>query len=170
MASKVTTLYEDSAKTNALYPRTKTSAVSDNDGNALGNIAVYNAETVVGGANPIQIGIDMDLLWTNASPTSDFSAQTVSLDLSGYSMLLIKTKPYTTYTGDLTINNILRVGDTVPLIGDSLCVGTAERRARKATSSVSGVTFGSGEFYTGYQSSATIQNVQCTPLYIYGIR
>lgn len=38
MASKVTTLFEDSAKTNALYPRTKVSAVSDNNGKALSQI------------------------------------------------------------------------------------------------------------------------------------
>lgn len=38
MGSQVVTLYEDKAKTNALYPRTKTSAISDDDGKALSQI------------------------------------------------------------------------------------------------------------------------------------
>ena len=38
MASKITTLFEDSAKTNALYPRTKVSAVSDANGDGLQSI------------------------------------------------------------------------------------------------------------------------------------
>lgn len=35
MSSQVVTFYEDEAKTNALYPRTKLSAISDDDGKAL---------------------------------------------------------------------------------------------------------------------------------------
>lgn len=32
------------------------------------------------------------LLWTNSNPTSDFSAQTISVDLSNYEYILIKFK------------------------------------------------------------------------------
>lgn len=35
-------------------------------------------------------GIKMDLLWTNASPTSDFNAQTINLDSSKYVMIYIQ--------------------------------------------------------------------------------
>lgn len=35
-------------------------------------------------------GITMSLLWTNPSPTSQFVAQTVSLDLSGYNAVIIE--------------------------------------------------------------------------------
>lgn len=41
MANKVTTLIDVSTQ-DELYPRTKASAVSDNNGNALGNLAVCN--------------------------------------------------------------------------------------------------------------------------------
>lgn len=51
MASKVTTLYEDSAKTNALYPRTKVSAVSDNNGNALEALLNAKQNQLVSGTN-----------------------------------------------------------------------------------------------------------------------
>ena len=46
MANKVTTLI-DSTTNDQLYPRTKASAVSDDNGNTLGNVAVYNAVTVL---------------------------------------------------------------------------------------------------------------------------
>ena len=36
--------------------------------------------------------LNMDLLWTNASPYSSFSPQTISLDLADYEFVLIKSK------------------------------------------------------------------------------
>ena len=51
MASKVTTLFEDSAKTNALYPRTKVSAVSDGSGNGLDALLNGKQDTLVSGTN-----------------------------------------------------------------------------------------------------------------------
>ena len=51
MASKVTTLFEDSAKQNALYPRTKVSAVSDGSGNGLDALLNGKQATLVSGTN-----------------------------------------------------------------------------------------------------------------------
>lgn len=53
MASKITTLFEDSAKTNALYPRTKQNAVSDADGNPLTEVGFYTADTVGSGVDAV---------------------------------------------------------------------------------------------------------------------
>ena len=36
-----------------------------------------------------KLGLKMDLLWTNANPTSDFEEQTINLDLSKYTFILI---------------------------------------------------------------------------------
>ena len=49
--AKVTTLYEDSAKTNALYPRTKVSAISDGSNVSLSALLdakedLINSDTV----------------------------------------------------------------------------------------------------------------------------
>lgn len=46
--SKITTLFSDEAKTDALYPRTKFNAVSDDNGNILGTIAVLNSIDISG--------------------------------------------------------------------------------------------------------------------------
>ena len=55
MSNTIQTIYTDSANTNALYPRTKTTAVSDNDGNVLGNVAVYNATILSSGVNTVTV-------------------------------------------------------------------------------------------------------------------
>lgn len=89
MANIVTTLFSDSAKTNALYPRTKASAVSDNDGNTLGNVAVCNYAVTENNVSPINVGIVLDLLWTNSSANANWNSQTIALNSTGYNLLLI---------------------------------------------------------------------------------
>lgn len=42
----VTTLFQDAEKTKAVYPRTKFSAITDQDGNPLGSVATLNMEDV----------------------------------------------------------------------------------------------------------------------------
>lgn len=37
----------------------------------------------------------MDLLWTNASPTSTFNSQTLSIDLTDYELIVIEALSYT---------------------------------------------------------------------------
>lgn len=46
MASKIQTLYEDSAKTNAILPRTKVEAISDINGTSLQSILNSKIESV----------------------------------------------------------------------------------------------------------------------------
>ena len=73
MARKVTTLFEDSAKTNALYPRTKVSAISDGSGTGLdallSNIDAEKQDTLTVGS-----GISISSNTISAKlPTPDFS-------------------------------------------------------------------------------------------------
>jgi len=60
MANKVTTLVDASDNTTQLYPRTKASAVTDDNGNALGSVAVYNAQTVLSGVDTVIVAIVID--------------------------------------------------------------------------------------------------------------
>ena len=167
MANKITTLYEDSAKTTAIYPRTKASAVSDNDGNALGEVAVYHAQDLAGGVKGVDLHLDMDLLWTNAAPTSAFAAQTISLDLSNYTMILVKGK-YTAYTNSSDNGfgfGFILVGET----GSFLVPpnqGTTGMKYRITTVTTTGVTFGAG----GSDDDSNPNNLRCIPIEIYGIK
>ena len=54
------------------------------------NIKTINNQSILGGGNLNISGLEMDLLWTNASPTSSFAAQTVALDLSSYLLCRIE--------------------------------------------------------------------------------
>lgn len=80
-------------------------------------------------------------VWENGNPTSNFSAQTVDLDLSGYSEIRIEYRLSTTsetrYFADGFIN-----GQVLPVIGmSSLSSTTAYLLIRNATPSSTGVSF-----------------------------
>ena len=102
-----------------------------------------------------------DLLWANASPSSSFAAQTVSLDLSGYDAVFITggySKDYNTVLAPV----FLTVGEKgqFMLIGQNGKVGT-----RDMTVTVTGV-----QFDVGYYDAASGNNTYAIPLKIYGIK
>ena len=104
------------------------------------------------------------LLWTNANPSSAFSAQTISLDLSGYTDILIKVKSVTSETSvqwdileDIENNTkqALVVYSTAQnVFGTRLC-----------TISSTGIAFS-----TGYFSNNTTWTTVCIPLEIRGLK
>ncbi len=104
------------------------------------------------------------LLWTNPSPTSSFSAQTVALDLSSYDDVEIEMVGDTT-NANTTQNFKLRVG-----IGGLLDISANNIWWRYVTPSGTGVEFGAGYKTTTYGSGATLTNTQMVPLKIYGIK
>ena len=117
----------------------------------------YNDSFIMG----INSGINLDLLWTNASPTSEFVDQTVSLDLSKYSMVYVVSKR--------TINNnnfhgskILKKGESGQIFSYANGHGLIDREI--ATVSDTGVTFGVGIV------NENTNNEYGIPLYIYGIK
>lgn len=107
-------------------------------------------------------GITMNLLWTNDSPTSNFAAQTVSLDLSGYSAIVVAFATSTT-SGLYAFSNIA-LKDGNPWFLSFLGGASTYRYGRSATVTNTGVEFSNG-YRDGSASSA-----QAIPLYIYGIR
>jgi len=101
----------------------------------------------------------MDLLWENASPTSSFTPQTISLDLSGYKFVLVVMGAYSSSTVTLPT--------AITPIGMSGCGSWANgsnNATRQYTVSPSGVTFADG-----YKSGA-VDNTYCKPLEIYGVK
>ena len=102
-----------------------------------------------------------ELLWTNASPTSAFAAQTVALDLSGYDAVLID------------VNCAYELPDFgtcfVCMVGrggfmDVWASSQNNKYSREATVASTGVTFGQGYFGTGANNNCAI------PYRIYGIK
>lgn len=107
------------------------------------------------------------LLWTNASPTSNFSAQTVNLSGAAYSGYIVECKDFTkqTYMDSSIGFAYLRMGKV------GICVsrvgGSDYGRARPVSSvTTSGITFGNG-----YSGGGVYPDAQyCIPLRIWGVK
>lgn len=104
-----------------------------------------------------------DLLWTNPSPTSTFAAQTLSIDLSDYSFLIIKSTRSNGST--FYVSSLVEVGGgTTTILGGAESGLTLVGRNVSATST--GITFS-----TGYLNGNSGTNTAwCIPVSIYGIR
>lgn len=98
------------------------------------------------------------LLWTNASPTSAFAAQTLAISLADYEIVMIESKQGSTFCN---------VGEiTIMFSRDSYYPCT-----RDVTTTTTGISFGSGLQRTECPGSGTATvNGLCIPRRIYGIK
>ena len=117
--------------------------------------------------NPVYVSgtleMELDLLWTNASPTASFTAKTVSVDLSGYQLALIVFAPF------IADNRYGMATLLCPVDGDKYSMTftayTSNRNGKRdATVATSGVTFSACTY-----NDAT-NNAYGIPQYIYGIK
>ena len=99
-------------------------------------------------------------LWTNASPTSAFAAQTIALDLSGYDAIILVNRHWT--------NNSLCRSHYIPIDGNTYGCPVQNYvggwAGRTCTATASGVVFDSGVGTSGNDNNGGI------PLAIYGIK
>ena len=104
----------------------------------------------------------MDLLWENASPTSDFAPQTISLDLSNYDAVLIdfafNNGNYIAQS-NMSFTEVGRGGQGLYLWAD-----TSKVYHRSFTTSETGVAFTKG-WAAGSEGAGTV-----VPIKIYGIK
>jgi hypothetical protein len=115
---------------------------------------------------PEQIGaMSMELLWENASPTSAFAPQTISVSLDGYDSYMIIARFHTSTTSEVA--QMARVGNNMLLFlndGDSFC-------RRNVTYSASSLTFSECIRRTAWDGSNRVEdNPYLFPAAIYGIK
>lgn len=110
----------------------------------------------------------MTLLWTNSSPTSAFAAQTISIDLSGYTSIM------TVFAYATTINGSR--GTQTQLVDDAKYAFDAPNESesglwcrRDVTAAATGVVFGGGGYFSA-DAGFTANNIYAIPLYIYGVK
>lgn len=110
-----------------------------------------------------QGGMKMDLLWTNPNPSSSFSAQTIPIDLSDYSLIIIShyTNNAVGFDTAQVIQQIIPKAD-----GQSFLIAGMNYYQRRKVSAISnsGITFNSGQYI------AQENNTVCIPQKIYGIK
>ena len=101
-------------------------------------------------------------LWDNPDPSSNFSAQTVPLDLSDWTFIAIVTQ-YST-TSDNESVHLIRVGGKSSMDTGSIA-STMYFTKRSATVTSSGITF-----TTGYRNTTGTSGANyCIPVAIYGV-
>lgn len=107
-----------------------------------------------------------DILWYNPSPSSSFSYQTISLDLSEYQSIIVEYSPKANAGGDnYKYNSVpIDIGD-VALIWFVAMVPDGDYGGRNVTVASDGVSFGNG-----YNHSSSSSNDCCVPTRIYGIK
>lgn len=115
-----------------------------------------------------QLTNNMDLLWTNASPTSAFGAQTISLDLSVYKFILIKfLEQNSYYSFDIAeSNNTYLHTSNLNIFVDDRTYYTVARSYEVNTNAI---IFGNGRMK---ENSGTAYNADsfAVPNKIYGVK
>ena len=106
------------------------------------------------------------LLWTNPSPSDNFSAQTISLDLSKYDAVEItfKSSGITTIRSD--IDGKSREANYIESSG----AGYIQAARRGYTTSSTGISFGKGYWNFGAHYPWNETSDACVPYKIYGIK
>ena len=108
--------------------------------------------------------LKIELLWTNSNINSDFAAQTISIDLSKYKYVYIKTKGYKSSSEDTdngaSVMHFCMVGGYASLI-HPLNTDICRRKVQ--------ITKNSVVFASGY-SGATVADDCVIPLNIYGVK
>ena len=121
------------------------------------------------GKSNSNLGIKAELLWENASPTSNFAAQTIDLDLVRYSGVIIEFKGH---------NNVTTIGRFYAQKSDYLDLSTTHYSGigynnstthSVGTRNILNVDDTGVEFDDTYVSSS-VANDWCIPLRIYGVK
>lgn len=110
-----------------------------------------------------QGGMKMDLLWTNPSPTASFSAQTISVDLSEYDLVVVCIRSFPLNDGDSGFSNLIgykELRSVATIAGSS----SNKNGRRRFTPSDTGVEFESCTY------DGNTYNNFAVPIYIYGVK
>ena len=115
-------------------------------------------------------GVSMKSLWTNASPTSDFATQTISLNLSGYEYVLVRYLYSTDYQSQNQIA-IVKVGGDAYLTFTGVASTNIYLSQRTISVGSNSVAFGAPVYKTyASTSNPTVNNKYCIPVEIIGIK
>ena len=121
----------------------------------------------------IPTGMQMEQLWENASPSSEFAAQTIALDLSDYQSFIIVLRGYATSSAYFStfvemgtgMTNILVSTQNVAAANAKISFGQ-----RNVTINSTGFTFNDACSKGPDGTSATTSNKYNVPYRIYGIK
>ena len=116
------------------------------------------------------LGLKLDLLWTNSNPPSSFSSQTIRVNLSNYEGYYVTYKLYASDASNRKVSALVYPKSNIiaPLITYSNPIKIARRDILDVTDS--GMKFANcGLLMTG-NARETTDNAALIPYQIYGVR
>ena len=144
----------------------------DTDEPGMSGVSSVNGKTGTVVLDLDDIGF-MTLLWTNASPSSSFAAQTVSLDLSGYDAVFVISNMMTTGENNtgVFVKKGLATETNIVMYGAIVAASAMTVQRRGVTATDTGVVFSDAKLKAATSTSAgSTENSRCIPLYIFGIK
>lgn len=153
-------------------------ALSAKQGKILNDERVRHTSDVAAGAVPINADqlnghpdtyfAKVELLWTNSAPTSDFTPQTIQMNLSGYKGIIACCYEYRDSSRHNVTSAFCPIGETCvvfcPYINGNPQI--MNYTARRFTASTTGVTIS-----RSYNNASSTENAgSALPAYIYGVR
>ena len=120
-----------------------------------GNVGYYGAD---GSLIPFKSGLEEIEIWSRSA--SNFSAQTVSIDLSEYTFISVVARASMAHGEDVSLPQLLKIGESGRLSAST----AATSFLRSVSCDVTGVTFGDGYWETSKD------NGYCIPIKIYGYK
>lgn len=127
------------------------------------NIKTVDGQEIIGSGELITKW-NVTSLWTNASPNTAFEAQTISLDLTNYSILLIKTRATSSYA--VRYLTLIGKGNEYGV----MVPGVPYVNYRRMQFNDTGISIQDVQYYATYgNTSTTALNNYCIPEAIYGI-
>ena len=144
---------------------------TDEEGaSAVNSVNGHNGVVVL---DPDDVGAmaKWQLVWTNASPSSSFAAQTVSVDLSGFDLVAIEYCYQNTQLTRCYVVFCFSLGYMIEWFAISSLSGSGAKYAytRRSTVNSTGVTFEACyNAATNSTSAGSAANDHGIPIYIYG--
>lgn len=116
-------------------------------------------------------GCKIKKLWTNASPTSQFAAQKITLSMTNYDAVLAEFKTSRSATASEYCRICFKGNeDWADAFANSQSNAVVEIRTRQYVVSSTGVQFQQGYGKSVSSASTSVRNDYAIPLTIYGIR
>ena len=113
-------------------------------------------------------GLQMDLLWTNASTTSEFDAQTINVDVSKYKFLILKVK--CSIDTDYLYNFVMELSDNKLFPMSCVSYNNLKDTVRTVEKTNDNkLNFGVGYICNNYASYSTDNNY-LIPYRIFGVK
>lgn len=119
----------------------------------------------VASANALKEITKLDLLWTNANPKNNFSEQTISLDLSKYKAIYLRSGSAGSSI-ESTFSHLLRIGDDARIMTCDKYVFAY----RDLIVTTEYIRFYDGIQIRDYNNVWNYGNSMCIPMEIYGVK